>query len=253
VFFFRRNRRPDLLASRLDEREWSRVVAAAPLLGRMPAVLQGRLQGVASVLMAEKNFEGCGGLELEPDMVPVICAQAALLQMGPEADYYPGLDSVLVYPEAFVVDHPRFDEAGFVTEGEEELAGESWQRGAVILSWEDVRRESLDPEAGYNVVVHEFAHQLDEQTGEADGTPLLADPDRLRRWTAAFSEGYRRHAADLARDRHVLFDENAATSPAEFFATAAELFFTLPGDLRDEFPALYAALADHLGLDPAGW
>jgi hypothetical protein len=203
--------------------------------------------------MAEKNFEGCGGLRLEEDMVPVICAQAGLLQMGPGADYYPGLDSVLVYPEAFVVDHPREDEAGIVSEEEEELAGESWQRGAVILSWEDVHRESREPEAGYNVVLHEFAHQLDDQTGEADGTPLLADADLVKRWSEAFSAAFARHTRALARDRHVLFDENAAESPAEFFATAAELFFTLPQDVKSEFPAVYGVLAEHWGLDPATW
>ncbi len=253
MFFFRRNRRPDLLASRLGEKDWLRLLDQAPLLRRMPPVLQGKVQGVARLLMAEKNFEGCGGLELEGDMVPIICAQAALLQMGPGADYYPGLDSVLVYPEAFVVEHPRVDEGGFVSEYEEELAGESWQRGAVILSWQDVHRESLDPGAGYNVVLHEFAHQLDDQTGEADGTPLLGDPDLVRRWQEAFSEAFERHGAALAADRHVLFDDNAAESPAEFFATAVELFFTLPGDLRSEFPAVYGVLGDHLGLDPATW
>jgi Mlc titration factor MtfA (ptsG expression regulator) len=158
-----------------------------------------------------------------------------------------------VYPEAFVVEHPREDEAGFISEHEEELAGESWQRGAVILSWEDVHRESLEPDAGYNVVLHEFAHQLDDQTGEADGTPLLAAPELVKRWSEAFSEAFTRHAGALAADRHVLFDENAAESPAEFFATAAELFFTLPHDVKAEFPALYGVLEEHWGLDPAAW
>lgn len=253
MFFFRRNRRPELLASRLEDQEWSLVCRKAPLLGRLPRGLQGQVQGVIRLLLVEKNFEGCGGLELTPDMPLVICAQAALLQLGPGADYFPGLDSILVYPEAFLVEHPRMDEAGLVVEDEEELAGESWQRGAVILSWEDVVRESASPGAGYNVVLHEFAHQLDDQTGEADGTPLLADGELLARWSAAFSEAFERHGRDLEQDRHVLFDEGAAESPAEFFATASELFFTLPGEFRMEFPGLYEVLREHLGLDPAGW
>lgn len=253
MFLFRRNNRSVLLASTLEEQVWDRVRESAPLLGRLPVDLQARVQGVTRVLMHEKSFEGCGGLELTADMVPLVCAQAALLQLGEGADYYPGLDSILVYPEAFVVDHSRYDEVGLVTEGEEELAGESWQRGAVILSWEDVRRESADPEAGYNVVLHEFAHQLDDQTGEADGTPLLADAGLAAGWVEAFSAAFERHGRALARDRHVLFDENAAESPAEFFATAVELFFTLPVDLKGQFPAVYDVMRRHWGVDPSTW
>jgi Mlc titration factor MtfA (ptsG expression regulator) len=253
LFFFRRNRRPDLLASCLDDQEWNLVRQQAPLLDRLPEDNQLRVQGVTRLLLEEKNFEGCGGLQLTPDMPLLVCAQAALLQLGPGADYFPGLDSVLVYPEAFLVEHARMDEVGLIIEGEEELAGESWQRGAVILSWEDVARESSTPGAGYNVVLHEFAHQLDDQTGEADGTPLLADGDLLTRWPAAFSEAFERHVGDLEQDCHVLFDQDAAESPAEFFATAAELFFTLPLDFKKEFPGLYGVLGEHLGLDPAAW
>jgi len=253
VFLFRRNHRPALLASSLEDQVWSRICGQAPLLERLPADLQARVQGVTRLLMAEKSFEGCGGLELTGDMIPLICAQAALLQMGEGADYFPGLDSILVYPEAFVVDHPRYDELGLVTEDEEELAGESWQRGAVILSWHDVQRESADPEAGYNVVLHEFAHQLDDQTGEADGTPLLADSSLAARWSKAFSEAFERHGGALAKDQHVLFDENAADSPAEFFATTAEVFFTLPGDLSGAFSDVYHVMREFLGLDPASW
>jgi len=253
LFFFRRNRRPDLLTSSLEDRDWNLILEKAPLLGRLPDDLQHEVQGVTRLLLAEKNFEGCGGLELTPDMPLVVSAQAALLQMSPGADYYPGLDSVLIYPEAFLVEYPRMDESGLITEGEEELAGESWQRGAVILSWEDVARESISPGAGYNVVLHEFAHQLDDQTGEADGTPLLAGTDLLARWSDAFSGAFERHVRDLGQDRHVLFDQDAAESPAEFFATAVELFFTLSRDVKSEFPALYGVLAEHLGLDPAGW
>lgn len=253
MFFFRRNRRPDLLASRLDDHQWTLVCQTAPLLGRLPVDLQARVQGVTRLLLAEKNFEGCGGLALMPDMPLIICAQAALLQLGSGADYYPGLDSVLIYPEAFLVHHPRFDEAGLMIEGEEELAGESWQRGVVILSWEDVARESASPGAGYNVVLHEFAHQLDDQTGEADGTPLLADGGLRSRWLGAFSEAFEHHFGALEKDRHVLFDEDAAASPAEFFATAVELFFTLAGEFKKEFPGLYAVLGAHFGVDPARW
>ncbi len=252
-FFGKKRKRPRLLAEGLPDQAWQEATSRLPLLRRLPAELAPPLRGAARVLMAEKHFEGCGGLQLTPEMPLLICCQAALLQLHPDADYFPGLDTILVYPEAFVVRHAVEDEHGIVSEQPDELAGESWQRGSVILSWQDILDETAEPEAGYNVVLHEFAHQLDEQSGHADGVPLLAAPGLSGRWADAFTRAYDRHRRSLRRRGEVLFDDNAAESPAEFFATAVELFFTLPRDLRHEFGDLYAVLAEHFAVDPAGW
>lgn len=254
MFFFRRNRmRRQLLAEGLDDRAWSLACGRVPMLRRLPDDVAARVRAAARVLMKEKHFEGCGGLVLEPGMPLMVCCQAALLQVHPHADYFPGLDTVLIYPEAFTVQHQVEDEFGIVSEDPDELAGESWQRGSVILSWQDVTEELAEPEGGYNVVLHEFAHQLDEQTGDADGAPLIASPDLLARWSDAFAQAFSRHERSLRRRREILFDDNAAESPAEFFATAVELFFSLPRDLRQEFGDLYAVLSEHFAVDPARW
>lgn len=224
----------------------------APLTAGLPQAIRARHEGVVQLLLAEKHFEGTAGLEVTRGMQLAIAGLAALLQLRGDADYYPGLDTVLIYPEAFVVDHDVEDEHGFVHGGEDELAGESWQRGVVVLSWRDVVTEA-GRQDGYNVVLHEFAHQLDERTGDADGMPPLADPDLAGRWTRAFADAYERHRKLCRRRREVLFDEDAAENPAEFFATAVELFFEFPRDLRAEYPAVHEVLAAWLGLDPADW
>jgi len=252
MFFLRGRRRRRLLETPLADAERQRLAAIAPLCAALPAELRAQHEGIVQLLLAEKHFEAAGGLVLNANMPLAIAGQAALLQLRQDADYYPGLDTILIYPEAFVVDLAEPDEEGFVHEGRDERAGESWQRGVVVLSWQDAARESKRRD-GYNVVLHEFAHQLDDQTGEADGTPLLRTGDLTARWRAAFQPAFEGHQRALRRRREVLFDADAAESPTEFFATAVELFFELPRDLRREFPALYAVLAEYFELDPAAW
>jgi MtfA peptidase len=253
MFFTRKRRRGQLLASPLPAEAEAVVRAKVPLYRRLPDDRRPRLQGAMQVLLAEKHWEGCDGLQVTEEMRLMVAAQAALLQLRPEADHFPGLDTVLLYPETFVVAHPTQDEHGFVTEGEDELAGESWQRGVVILSWHDVLTDTRKVGDGYNVVLHEFAHQLDDEYGGgADGAPRL--PRALAsRWATAFAGAYERHQKRLARRREVLFDADAAQDPAEFFATAVELFFELPRDLKQEYAEVYGVLADYLHVDPATW
>lgn len=252
MFFLRGRRRKQLLRTPLDEAQRTVLHQAAPLCAGLPGNLRARHEGVVQVLLAEKHWEGAGGLELDQAQQLAIAGQAALLQLRESAEYYPGLDTVLVYPEAFVVPHTETDEDGFVVhDTPDERAGESWQRGVVVISWDDAERESRHRD-GYNVVLHEFAHQLDDMTGEADGTPPL--PHALHeRWADVFQAAFERHQRNLRRRRPVLFDEDAAGSPCEFFATAVELFFEYPADLHHAFGEVYALLAEYLELDPRTW
>jgi Mlc titration factor MtfA (ptsG expression regulator) len=222
---------------------------AAPLTGRLRGDVAARHEGVVQVLLAEKSYEGVGALDLTAAMRLAVAGQAALLQLREGADFYPDLDSIVLYPESFVVNHERVDDDGLVHAGDDELSGESWSRGAVVLAWADVDHEARHRD-GYNVVLHEFAHQLDDQTGTADGMPLLPDAASVAAWGAAFQAAFDRHRKLLRRDRHVLFDDNAAESPAEFFATAVELFFELPDDLAAAYGDVYACLSRWLELDP---
>ena len=252
MFFLRGRRRKKLLATPLSEAQRRLLHGAAPLCAALPETLRARHEGVVQVLLTEKHFEAAGGLDLDAAMQLNIAGHAALLQLREDADYYPGLDTILVYPDTFVVHDERWDEGGVVHEGPDERAGESWQRGVVVLSWKDVEREARQRD-GYNVILHEFAHQLDEQDGEADGTPLLPTAELTESWPRVFQAAFEAHQRRLRRRRPLLFDEDAAESPTEFFATAVELFFELPHDLRQAYPEVHAILAEYLELDPASW
>ncbi|MCB1182289.1 zinc-dependent peptidase [bacterium] len=249
MFFFGRRRRGKLLATPLDPGRRTLLHRVAPLCARLRGELAARHEGVVNVLLAEKNFETAEGLVLTDEMRLAVAGQAALLQLHEGAEYYPGLASIILYPESFTVRHERWGDDGLVHEEPDDLSGESWAQGTVVLAWSDVRHEARKRD-GYNVVLHEFAHQLDDRTGEANGTPLLRDAASLGAWHAAFEEAFGAHRRLLRRDRHLLFDKNAAESPAEFFATAVELFFEFPAELAETYPAVFACLAGWLELDP---
>ena len=252
MFFLRGRRRKKLLATPLNGRQRQMLHTAAPLCAALPDSLGARHEGVVQLLLSEKHFEGAQDLAVDDSMRLAIAGQAALLQLRAGADFFPGLDTVLVYPEAFVVHEEQYDPDGLVHEGPDERAGESWQRGVVVLSWRDVAREARRRD-GFNVVLHEFAHQLDEQDGEADGTPNLPTVDLAGRWPAVFQAAFEQHRRNLRRRRAVLFDADAAENPAEFFATAVEIFFEYPRDLRRVFADVYTVLSAYLELDPAAW
>jgi Mlc titration factor MtfA (ptsG expression regulator) len=252
MFLLRGRRRRRLLETPLTEAQRQALLAAVPLCASLPADLRARHEGVVQVLLAEKHYETAGDLVLDETMPLAIAGQAALLQLRSGAEYYPGLETVLIYPEAFHVELSEPDEHGFVHEGSDERAGESWQRGVVVVSWQDAAQEAARRD-GYNVVLHEFAHQLDDLSGEADGTPRLPTAELGGRWRDAFQTAFERHRRSLRRRRELLFDEDAGESPSEFFATAVELFFELPRDLKKGFPAVHAVLAEYFELDPAAW
>ncbi|MBE7560212.1 zinc-dependent peptidase [bacterium] len=220
------------------------------LYRRLPAPDRLELHGKTLVFLAEKDFEACGGLVMSDEIRVTIAAQACLLLLHRKTDYYPGLSSVLVYPRAFLVDDRQVLEPDLVREGGEDVRrGESWSRGNVILSWEDV----LAGGRGFNVVLHEFAHQLDTEDGDVDGAPWLGERGQASRWAAVLGEHYRELRETVARRRSTLLDEYAATSPAEFFAVATEVFFEKALRLRREHPDLYQELARYYNQDPAGW
>ena len=234
--------------------EWRRILREqVPLVARLPADLQLQLKGHIQVFLAEKPFIGCNGLVVTEAMRVVIAAQACLLLLNRRTDYFPALRQVLVYPGAFVVDRVRTDGAGVQQSGPQVLAGESWSQGQVILSWDDVQAGAAVPDDGRNVVVHEFAHQLDQQTGVANGAPALPGRRRRARWAQVMSAAYGQLQARLAAGAPGLIDPYGATDPAEFFAVVSELFFERPQDLAQQHPAVFEVLADHYRVQPLSW
>jgi len=222
----------------------------------LPEEFKIRFEGFTRVLMEEKNFEACGGLsEVTAEMKLLISAQAAMLLLGlPRHEFYPQLKSILVYPGAFRDrGRRRFD----LREAEDRgiLLGESWESGSVVLSWDSVVAGGRNEDDGVNVVIHEFAHQLDQMNGAADGVPILPDREAYARWADVFG----RHFAELVEeskekaDQDPFLDPYGATDPSEFFAVVSETFFEESADLKFEHPELYRELSLFYGLDPASW
>ena len=236
---------------------WRKMLRArVPLVGRLPAALQLQLKQRMQVFIAEKPFIGCAGLNVTEEMRVVVAAQACLLTLNRSMDLFANVRQILMYPGAFVVNRSATDGAGVLSEQRQALSGESWSQGQVILSWQDTLEGAADPRDGRNVVIHEFAHQLDQENGAPQGAPPPQAGDMgydARRWKQVFQAAF----ADLqaqVRERHDgLLNHYGAQDPAEFFAVVSEVFFEQPLELQLQYPALYGELRGYYQLDPAGW
>ena len=228
-----------------------------PAFARLPPHLQLQIKKHVQVLVAEKPFIGCAGLVITDEMRVLISAQAALLLLNRNAGYFSNLRQVLVYPGAFVVDRPQTDEQGVVQEFAAHqgrvLSGESWQQGQVILSWQDVLDAAAAPDDGHNVVIHEFAHQLDQETGRANGAPFLFGHAARVRWASTLAAEYEALRQRVQQGQGGLLDAYGASAPAEFFAVASEVFFERPKALSEAHPALYRELTGCYRTDPLSW
>ncbi len=224
-----------------------------PYVRHMPADLQLQLKRHIQVLLAEKEFVGCDGLEMTDEIRVTIAAQACLLLLNRRTDYFPGLQHVLVYPDSFQVKRVHHDMAGVQHERRQVLAGESWSQGKVILSWRDVVKGASTVDDGRNVVVHEFAHQLDQEDGQANGLPVLGRRDLQQHWAEVFSREFSLLQQQAAMGEPSLLDHYGATDPAEFFAVASEVFFEQPSVLAERHPELYALLSRFYRINPLSW
>jgi Mlc titration factor MtfA (ptsG expression regulator) len=208
------------------------------------------LQGDLRVFIAEKHWEGCGGLTLTDEIQVTIAAQACLLTLCLPNNLYPNVRTILVYPATYVAPERTVGPAGIVTEGESVRLGEAWHEGPVILSWSDVVSGGRDSRDGHNVVFHEFAHKLDLMDGEADGYPRLHEDGDYPRWQAAMNEEWADLARQSERGRASVLDPYGATNAAELFAVATETFFEKPRQLHQHHPALYQVLKEYYRQDP---
>jgi len=224
-----------------------------PLYRRLPVPLQAQLRAHIQVFLAEKRFIGCAGQRITDEVRVTVAAQACLLLLNRPAHYFEALRQILVYPGAFVVDRAAPLPGGVLQEQRRALAGESWQQGQVILSWQDTLEGAADCTDGRNVVLHEFAHQLDQETGVANGTPHLGSRPRHARWQQVMQAEFAALQWRQQAGQDCLIGAYAAQNPAEFFAVVTELFFERPQALAGEFPGLYGEFADYYGVDPRGW
>ena len=201
--------------------------------------------------MSEKHFEGCGGLELTDEIRLTIAAQACLLLLHRDTDYYPNLTSILVYPSGYTAHDERYIGGGIWEEGPQDRLGHTAHNlRALVLAWDAARRGAMDPTDGQNVVLHEFAHQLDFENRSADGTPALETRGEYLSWARVMSaefEELRRGYFDGAAS---VLDFYGAQNPTEFFAVATEAFFERPRALKERHPELYDSLSRFFRQDP---
>jgi Mlc titration factor MtfA (ptsG expression regulator) len=234
--------------------DWLRIVERNfPLYRYLPVDDQRELLEHMQVFLAEKNFEGCGGLTLTDEIKVTIAAQACLLLLHRETDYYPRLVSILVYPSAYVARDARDSGDGIVDEEDEVRLGEAWAHGTVVLSWDAVRHGAADIHDGQNVALHEFAHQLDQEDGSAEGAPILEHGSKYVAWARVLGEAYEKLHRALEAGHPTVMDAYGATDPAEFFAVATECFFEKPKELQRKHPELYVELKDFFHQDPAAY
>ncbi|HEX9077970.1 MAG TPA: M90 family metallopeptidase [Desulfuromonadaceae bacterium] len=217
-----------------------------PLYRRLPEADREELRGHIQLFLAEKRFEGCNGLEMSDEVAVTIAGHACLLLLHREGGRFPAISSILVYPDEYIAPWRDTDESGIVVEGEECRSGEYAPEGSLVLSWQDVLMAGVDEEGAYNVIIHEFAHQVDDEYGVSAGR----GDGELRR---ALERGFHRLQRDAAHRRPSLFDPYGAESMAEFFAVATECFFESPRPFRRQHPELYAAMGRFFCQDPAAW
>ncbi len=243
-------RRRRLRKTPLSAEAWGVLERNLPYLKSLTSEDRGELAGLVQIFLDEKRFEGCGGLEITPEIRLVVAAQACMLLLRRETDVYPGLHSIIIYPSAYVAKNISAD--GFVvSEGTQLRAGQTWTQGSLVLSWDDVLRGAADVHDGHNVVFHEFAHQLDQQSGAADGTPPLPDRSRYVAWARELGKEYRELLRRIEAHRPTSIDPYGGTNPAEFFAVVTETFFERPCQLEKQHPGLYEQLRLFYRRDPA--
>jgi|SRR5208282_6034354 len=221
---------------------WEELMQKAGIFRGLSAVERAHLRELTTLFLLRKDLCGVQGLILTMEMALTLAAQACLPILMLGLDYYDGWVEVVIYPGAFRVERDSTDAMGLVSHQDRILSGESWSRGPVILSWDNVASDLAAPHSGHNVVVHEFAHKLDMLNGNANGMPPLHPHMEVKQWTKAFSGAFGQLQQQLAHHHHPSINPYGATSPAEFFAVASEYFFTDPHTLQLHYPAVYEQL-----------
>ena len=247
----RRRRRRSRLFQEEPAASWIEILRRrVPLYSRLPSDLKRRLHGHVNVFLDEKVFVGCGGQEIDDDIRLTIAGNACLLALRRAPPLYPAFETILVYPDTYLAPEVSYD--GLVeVHGETARLGESWHRGPVVLSWADVVRGV--EEGGHNVVMHEFAHKLDEENLDMDGLPVLRDRRHYPQWAQVLSREYDAFCQRVDAGSEAVIDSYGAESPAEFFAVITEAFFDKPVLMKQQLPDLYSQLARYYEVDPATW
>jgi MtfA peptidase len=233
---------------------WQETLQTIPLYQHLPEALRERLQQRVLLFLTARRFIGCHGIEVTDAMRVTIAAQACVLALGPVDDPWPELDTILVHPGVFLSPRQIEHEGGVVEEEVRELEGESWSGRQVVLAWTEVEAGAADPHDGVNVVIHEFAHQLDTLDEGTGGLPLLPASVSLEEWSSEWTTAFGRLCREVqTRGEQAWLDPAASENAGEFLAYACEVFVECPWVLEEQEPALYDLLRRVLGIDPLDW
>lgn len=234
--------------------EWVNIVERnIAVYTSLPMALRLQLRKLIKQFLHQKHFSGAGGLEITDEIRVTIAAEACMLLLNRKTNVYPSLRYIIVYPAAFVVDRPQGGAGGVVSEGRKGLLGESWSNGKVILAWDNVLHGSTNFVDGQNVVLHEFAHQLDSESGSTNGAPILTGNNCLRTWASTLSGEFEELQKDAWKGKRSLIDHYGATNPAEFFAVSTETFFEKPNQMAEHHAELFEVLRCYYHIDPREW
>lgn len=248
------NRRREKIKRTPFPEQWEKIIERnVAHYSMLEEVERARLRALIQVFIAEKYWEGAGGLELTEEIRVTISAQACLLLLGLEHNYYQNVETIIVYPSTVVPPQrkPGFFDNSIAPAGlQHPIIGQAFLQGPVIIIWDAALHDGRHPEQGHNVIYHEFAHKLDMLDGAADGTPPLRDRAEFRDWVKTCTEEYQRLLVDTERGKKSFLNAYGATNSAEFFAVATEHFFDQPGVLLDHAPELYRVLKEYYRQDP---
>jgi Mlc titration factor MtfA (ptsG expression regulator) len=229
---------------------WQTAILASPTLACLSRSEKHRLRKLASLFLLKKTITFVAGFEEDPSKRVYIAAQACLLILNLDLSCFNGWNEVIVYPTSFIVNRDEYDKNGVVHKKKQVLAGESWRRGPVVLSWSDADPRTANHSPGANVVLHEFAHKLDTLNGPADGYPPLQSGMKIEAWTKVLSTAFSKLNYKLDHNKPTFINPYAALNPAEFFAVLTEVFFEQPVQQQRLFPEVYGQFCLYYRQDP---
>lgn len=249
---WRRHRRGQIAARPLPA-AWQDILERnVPLYRALPDELKSELHGHVQLFLHDKTFEGFQGLEVTDEMRVTIAGNACILLLNRPHDQYANFSTIYLYPSTFVSQHSSYD--GLVQSmGPSARLGESWQRGPVVLSWDSALAGSRDIKEGHNVVLHEFAHKLDDADGAVDGAPILHQRSQYVSWARVMKREFEHLQREASAGTRTLLDHYGATAPEEFFAVLVETFYEKPIQLEQTHPDLYEEMRKCFRVDPARW
>ena len=248
----RHSRRNNLFQTPLPPDSIAILKRNVSLYSLLPPDLRDELHGRINIFLDEKEFTGLAGLTITDEIRVTIAGTACLLLLKRDKRCFPGFTTILVYPDTYVAKAVKYD--GQVESHEDSIrSGESWHRGPVVLSWQDVLLGTSNQSDGHNVVLHEFAHKLDEENEIMDGLPVLRDSSHYAEWAEVLNREYESFQIRVNRNSNSVIDAYGAESPSEFFAVATESFFEKSLQMKQKLPDLYQQFKTFYNLDPAEW